>query len=204
MCCRRAPEPEMHSSPLGAWPHSLSSMLASLGCTLGLFNISRFAILSIHFGGRCSVADPGTERLRECVPLLKQGVLLLLQLPSLCSSCSSQWWLGSHYSHCTPASVSALVPVSWICGTYLPSSRWVTGAELGLLHLGCWGECLDLTEMLHNLYSGDWHCAAGITSPHWYLQHCGCVLDVHLLPRLIHHKARQLPVGWALQSIPRR
>ncbi|KAJ4452353.1 hypothetical protein ANN_03886 [Periplaneta americana] len=37
-------------SPLGAWPHNLSSMLASLGCTLGLFNISRFAILSIHFG----------------------------------------------------------------------------------------------------------------------------------------------------------
>lgn len=25
-------------------------MLACLGCTLGLFNISRFAILSIHFG----------------------------------------------------------------------------------------------------------------------------------------------------------
>lgn len=43
-------EPEMQSSPLGAWPHSLSSMLATLGCTLGLFNISRFAILSIHFG----------------------------------------------------------------------------------------------------------------------------------------------------------
>ncbi|XP_076267742.1 sodium-dependent transporter bedraggled isoform X2 [Rhynchophorus ferrugineus] len=37
-------------SPLGKWPHSLSSMMACLGCTLGLFNISRFAILSIHFG----------------------------------------------------------------------------------------------------------------------------------------------------------
>jgi SNF family Na+-dependent transporter len=30
-------------------------MLAMLGCTLGLFNISRFAILSIHFGGNHSV-----------------------------------------------------------------------------------------------------------------------------------------------------
>lgn len=37
-------------SPLGHWPHSLSSMLACLGCTVGLFNISRFATLTIHFG----------------------------------------------------------------------------------------------------------------------------------------------------------
>lgn len=37
-------------SPLGQWPHSLSSTLACLSCSLGLFNISRFAILSIHFG----------------------------------------------------------------------------------------------------------------------------------------------------------
>lgn len=37
-------------SPLGQWPHGLSSMLACLGCTLGLFNICRFATLSIHFG----------------------------------------------------------------------------------------------------------------------------------------------------------
>ncbi|KAL1131256.1 hypothetical protein AAG570_010874 [Ranatra chinensis] len=37
-------------SQLGQWPHSLSFVLASLACTLGLFNISRFAILSIHFG----------------------------------------------------------------------------------------------------------------------------------------------------------
>jgi hypothetical protein len=57
---------------------------------------------------------------------------------------------------------------------------------------------------LHNLFSGDRHCIAGVTGPHWYLQHCGCVLDVYLLPRLLHHKTRQLPVGWALWSIPRR
>ena len=36
---------------LGKWPHALSPALACIGCTLGLFNISRFAILSIHFGG---------------------------------------------------------------------------------------------------------------------------------------------------------
>ncbi|PSN55301.1 hypothetical protein C0J52_01760 [Blattella germanica] len=40
------PEQLGSSSPLGEWPHSLSSMLASLGCTLGLFNISRFAIFT--------------------------------------------------------------------------------------------------------------------------------------------------------------
>ncbi|CAH0553029.1 unnamed protein product [Brassicogethes aeneus] len=37
-------------SPLGQWPNSLSSMMACLGCTLGVFNISRFAILTVHFG----------------------------------------------------------------------------------------------------------------------------------------------------------
>lgn len=37
-------------SPLGPWPHGLSSVFAGLGCTLGIFNISRFAILSVHFG----------------------------------------------------------------------------------------------------------------------------------------------------------
>lgn len=37
-------------SPLGNWPHSYSSMMACLSCSLGLFNICRFAILSIHFG----------------------------------------------------------------------------------------------------------------------------------------------------------
>ncbi|KAK4883080.1 hypothetical protein RN001_006399 [Aquatica leii] len=41
--------PEVES-PLGHWPHSLSSMLACLGCTLGLFNLSRFAMLTIQFG----------------------------------------------------------------------------------------------------------------------------------------------------------
>lgn len=41
--------PEVES-PLGQWPHSMSSTLAYLGCTLGIFNISRFAILSVHFG----------------------------------------------------------------------------------------------------------------------------------------------------------
>ncbi|XP_032688145.1 uncharacterized protein LOC116852173 isoform X2 [Odontomachus brunneus] len=37
-------------NPLGKWPHALSPALACLGCTLGLFNISRFAILSVQFG----------------------------------------------------------------------------------------------------------------------------------------------------------
>lgn len=41
--------PEARSA-LGQWPHGLSSMLACLGCTLGLFNVSRFAILSVRFG----------------------------------------------------------------------------------------------------------------------------------------------------------
>ncbi|KAH1022786.1 sodium-dependent transporter bedraggled isoform X2 [Dendroctonus ponderosae] len=48
--CERANEMPEAESPLGKWPHSLSSMMACLGCTLGLFNISRFAVLTIHFG----------------------------------------------------------------------------------------------------------------------------------------------------------
>lgn len=33
------------------WPHGISPALAGLACTLGLFNVSRFAVLSTHFGG---------------------------------------------------------------------------------------------------------------------------------------------------------
>ncbi|GAB0089498.1 uncharacterized protein DMENIID0001_040520 [Sergentomyia squamirostris] len=32
------------------WPHNFSRALATIGCTLGLFNVSRFAIMSVHFG----------------------------------------------------------------------------------------------------------------------------------------------------------
>lgn len=32
------------------WPHDLGSALAIISCTLGVFNISRFAVLSVHFG----------------------------------------------------------------------------------------------------------------------------------------------------------
>ncbi|XP_063242544.1 sodium-dependent transporter bedraggled [Bacillus rossius redtenbacheri] len=49
--CGRDPDMSGESrSPLGDWPHNLSSMLASLGCTLGLCNICRFSVLSIHYG----------------------------------------------------------------------------------------------------------------------------------------------------------
>lgn len=45
---------ESEENPLGKWPHALSPALACLGCTLGLFNISRFSILSVQFGGQYS------------------------------------------------------------------------------------------------------------------------------------------------------
>jgi solute carrier family 6 (neurotransmitter transporter), invertebrate len=38
-----------------AWPHMLSRPICCLFCTLGLFNISRFAVFSVHFGGKCFV-----------------------------------------------------------------------------------------------------------------------------------------------------
>ncbi|KAK6637041.1 hypothetical protein RUM43_010715 [Polyplax serrata] len=55
MECRRSREDEDAEdaeglNPLGSWPHGLSSVFAGLGCTLGLFNISRFSVLSVHFG----------------------------------------------------------------------------------------------------------------------------------------------------------
>jgi len=49
----RGEDDDEDENPLGKWPHALSSTLACLGCTLGLFNISRFAILSVQFGGEC-------------------------------------------------------------------------------------------------------------------------------------------------------
>lgn len=54
----RGEDDDEDENPLGKWPHALSSTLACLGCTLGLFNISRFAILSVQFGG---------ERRNACV-----------------------------------------------------------------------------------------------------------------------------------------
>lgn len=41
---------ETEEPPFGTWPHRFSSMLACLSCTVGLFNISRFAVFSVHFG----------------------------------------------------------------------------------------------------------------------------------------------------------
>ncbi|CAH0399868.1 unnamed protein product [Chilo suppressalis] len=41
---------ETDGPPFGMWPHRMSAMLACLSCTVGIFNISRFAILSVHFG----------------------------------------------------------------------------------------------------------------------------------------------------------
>uniref|UniRef100_A0A182W961 Transporter n=1 Tax=Anopheles minimus TaxID=112268 RepID=A0A182W961_9DIPT len=36
--------------PKARWPHAISRSLATTFCTLGLFNISRFAVFSVHFG----------------------------------------------------------------------------------------------------------------------------------------------------------
>lgn len=47
----RGEDEDEDANPLGKWPHALSPALACLSCTLGLFNISRFSILSIQFGG---------------------------------------------------------------------------------------------------------------------------------------------------------
>ncbi|XP_072932813.1 sodium-dependent transporter bedraggled isoform X2 [Epargyreus clarus] len=41
---------ETEEPPFGVWPHQMSAMLACLSCTVGIFNISRFAIFSVHFG----------------------------------------------------------------------------------------------------------------------------------------------------------
>ncbi|XP_043803656.1 sodium-dependent transporter bedraggled isoform X1 [Apis laboriosa] len=46
----RGEDEDEDANPLGKWPHALSPALAYLSCTLGLFNISRFSILSIQFG----------------------------------------------------------------------------------------------------------------------------------------------------------
>lgn len=52
---------ESEEPPFGVWPHRMSAMLAYLSCTVGIFNISRFAIFSVHFGGNtltlCNLFD---------------------------------------------------------------------------------------------------------------------------------------------------
>nr|XP_029731418.1 sodium- and chloride-dependent transporter XTRP3B isoform X3 [Aedes albopictus] len=44
------PEMDRNGRPKPKWPHMLSRAMACSFCTLGLFNMSRFAIFSIHFG----------------------------------------------------------------------------------------------------------------------------------------------------------
>ncbi|XP_055589821.1 sodium-dependent transporter bedraggled [Uranotaenia lowii] len=44
------PEIDLNGRPKPNWPHVMSRSLAGCFCTLGLFNISRFAIFSVHFG----------------------------------------------------------------------------------------------------------------------------------------------------------
>ncbi|XP_062563390.1 sodium-dependent transporter bedraggled-like [Armigeres subalbatus] len=44
------PEMDRNGRPKPQWPHMLSRAMACSFCTLGLFNMSRFAIFSIHFG----------------------------------------------------------------------------------------------------------------------------------------------------------
>ncbi|XP_041979794.1 uncharacterized protein LOC121733569 isoform X2 [Aricia agestis] len=41
---------DIEDPPFGVWPHRMSAMLACLSCTVGIFNISRFAMFSVHFG----------------------------------------------------------------------------------------------------------------------------------------------------------
>ena len=45
------PEEESRRKKIGVWPHNLSALFALLATTIGLFNISRFALLSIEHGG---------------------------------------------------------------------------------------------------------------------------------------------------------
>lgn len=43
------------SASNGQWPHRLSSVLALLGCTLGLNNICRFSLLSVQYGANFTI-----------------------------------------------------------------------------------------------------------------------------------------------------
>ncbi|XP_057366685.1 sodium-dependent transporter bedraggled-like [Daphnia carinata] len=45
------PEEESRRKLGGIWPHNMAPMFALLAATLGLFNVSRFALLSIEYGG---------------------------------------------------------------------------------------------------------------------------------------------------------
>ncbi|XP_058837416.1 sodium-dependent transporter bedraggled isoform X2 [Topomyia yanbarensis] len=44
------PEMDRNGRPKPKWPHLMSRSMATSFCALGLFNISRFAVFSIHFG----------------------------------------------------------------------------------------------------------------------------------------------------------
>lgn len=74
--------PNNDHSKTTVWPNGFSRILAATCCTLGLFNISRFALFSIHFGGMCCVSTEqtvSTWRTNEYLNVLLISANFLLQ-----------------------------------------------------------------------------------------------------------------------------
>lgn len=67
------------SESKSTWPYSISRPITCLFCTLGLFNISRFAIFSVHFGGRhCALFF--VLFLFLCLLLLQNIIVIIMEL----------------------------------------------------------------------------------------------------------------------------
>lgn len=115
------PEEESRRKLGGIWPHNMSPMFALLAGTLGLFNVSRFALLSIEYGGMLfySVGLNADEwDLINCL------IVWIYQATLLSSLCCSLFYSGSRCSAFTLVSDNSSVPTSSTCGGYHLYSRY--------------------------------------------------------------------------------
>lgn len=150
------PEEESRRKLGGIWPHNMSPMFALLAATLGLFNVSRFALLSIEYGGNFIV----------------QFMLLsfLFGIPLLCFHACLGQFLGSN--------VIDMWRISPIFKVFFNPTQ-----PGGFPILKCQDVNLILS---FSFFVGSRHRFAHRSGHQRNLQHCRSGLDVLLLPWFVH------------------
>lgn len=84
------------SESKSTWPYLISRPITCLFCTLGLFNISRFAIFSVHFGGKhCYALLNHIKKYRE-----NTNFLSILQPIFSFNFCCCHSFLAYHFYGC--------------------------------------------------------------------------------------------------------
>lgn len=134
------------------WPHNLSFLFACLTCTVGMFNISRFAVLTIDFGGTKSSFKSFLFKITNLFSVVSVSFILQFLLLSL------------------------------IFGIPLFTFHISLGQYLGSGVIDVWRispihqvSCVQIKKyqlMTYSCFLGHWHCTDDCSRPLWHLQHC--------------------------------